>query len=558
MAYDASNTGNQQQQVASSTPLSQGGQTAPTQQPTDSGASAPSQPATIQAGANTAQQAAGQAQPSQNKQPKASSGMFTNIQKYAQANQPQAANMAKAAGSVLEKQASNVGEQVAKQQQAQQNQVTQYNARMEAAKNFANQQIQAANQGQELSETDVGRFRNLATGNEGFGQIQSMNLSPQQAEAARLQQQAGRSASDEGRRELLKQRFAQGGQQYTQGQQGLDALIVGSDQGARQALAQQAQGAAKQAQGGIQGALQEQAAALQGAEQGAQDFRTGLQEQTTGASKQVITDLDAQVAAEQAARKAQLDELTGLQTGTQERLQALQNQLNMGTAEGRQQLLSDLFTGMTNVGRNQYGISNMADIDKQIERLKQLNTGVSGSGEINQLQNLKDYISTGDAAKLKGIQFTGGKNAEARLNAAIGNTALGKLSQQDLALLGMSDTGKFGGIDPNTLGVYNRATFNVSDLVNKISDIGSRAKSFDYNKLLAKELEGVQGGLSLDDLRSGADIRRESLASPEQMARYSALSKLAGTQGTDLMKENTRDRLTQDEMTQLLSKLRTK
>lgn len=551
MAYDASNTGNQPQQVASSTPLSQGGGQAAPAQPTDSGASAPSQPATIQAGANTAQQAAGQAQTSQNKAQggKASSGMFTNIQKYSQANQPQATKMAKAAGSVLEKQATNVGEQVAKQQQSQQTQVDVYNARMEAAKNFANQQIQAANTGGQLSETDIGRFRNLATGNEGFGNIQSMNLAQQQAEAARLQQQAGRAASDEGRRELLKQRFAQGGQQYTQGQQGLDALIVGSNQDARQALNQTTKGAAQQAQGGIESALQQQAANIQGTQQAAQDFRTGLQEQTTGATQGIITDLDAQVAAEKAAREKQLEELTGIQSGMKERISGLQSMLDMSNKENRAKLMRDL--QFSNTPEFTYHF-NPRDGNRRLRNPR--------------YDAVQRFIETGDRNALLDVKHRmGGQHLDRYLR----NSVLGQLGSmgQDLSLLGIDpnlyagsfdsgynqlrQSGEFGDLITGNKG---RKWLDAVRVFDEIANLQNKIGSFDADKLAARELEGT--GLNLEQLRSGEDIRRESIVSDKDMARYQALSKLAGTQGQDLIKENVRDRLDQEEMKAILDKLR--
>lgn len=135
MAYDASNNKQDQNQVVSSTPLSGGQQPAAQTQPQDSQSTqAPSQPSTIQAGMSSTQAGAAQ-QPTQQKS--ASSGMFTNIQKYVQKNKPQAQKMASAVTQNVGSQASEIAEQ-AKQKEAQMKESLAANtAAMEAQKKEA-------------------------------------------------------------------------------------------------------------------------------------------------------------------------------------------------------------------------------------------------------------------------------------------------------------------------------------------------------------------------------------------------------------------------------------
>lgn len=124
MAYDASNNQQDQNQVVSSTPLSGGQQPAAQPQPQDSQpAQAPSQPSTVQAGMSSTQAGAAQ-QPTQQKS--ASSGMFTNIQKYVQKNKPQAQKMASAVTQNVGSQASEIAQQ-AKDKEAQMQQSLQAN-----------------------------------------------------------------------------------------------------------------------------------------------------------------------------------------------------------------------------------------------------------------------------------------------------------------------------------------------------------------------------------------------------------------------------------------------
>lgn len=137
MAYDASNNKQDQNQVVSSTPLSGGQQPAAQTQPQDSQPNqAPSQPSTVQAGMSSTQAGAAQ-QPTQQKS--ASSGMFTNIQKYVQKNKPQAQKMASAVTQNVGSQASEIAEQ-AKQKEAQMKESLAANtAAMEAQKKEAGQ-----------------------------------------------------------------------------------------------------------------------------------------------------------------------------------------------------------------------------------------------------------------------------------------------------------------------------------------------------------------------------------------------------------------------------------
>lgn len=137
MAYDASNNKQDQNQVVSSTPLSGGQQPAAQTQPQDSQSTqAPSQPSTVQAGMSSTQAGAAQ-QPTQQKS--ASSGMFTNIQKYVQKNKPQAQKMASAVTQNVGSQASEIAEQ-AKQKEAQMKESLAANtAAMEAQKKEAGQ-----------------------------------------------------------------------------------------------------------------------------------------------------------------------------------------------------------------------------------------------------------------------------------------------------------------------------------------------------------------------------------------------------------------------------------
>lgn len=121
-------------------PLAGGQQTPAQQTQTEDKSTQTSQtPATFQTGMSSTQ-AGAQQQPTQQKSKgPASSGMFTNIQKYVQKNQPQAQQMAQAVTQNIGSQASEIAEQ-AKQKEAQMQQSLAANtAAMEAQKKEAGQ-----------------------------------------------------------------------------------------------------------------------------------------------------------------------------------------------------------------------------------------------------------------------------------------------------------------------------------------------------------------------------------------------------------------------------------
>ena len=224
MAYDASNINENDQQVAGSTPLSQGGGTSPAAQGQDQGASqGPSAPATIQAGQSSTQASQSQ-QPKQSNKP-ASSGMFTNIQNYVQKNQPSAQKMAGAVSQNVGNQASEI-RQVAEQKKAQQASALQANqAAMDKQKQEAASIIQqqtgvavggfqppAQTQDQTPAQTpnieeQAARFQQLAQGPQGVTKVGDLNLAQQSLKSQALQQLAQGANTEQCRQNILKQNF---------------------------------------------------------------------------------------------------------------------------------------------------------------------------------------------------------------------------------------------------------------------------------------------------------------------------------------------------------------
>ena len=562
---------------------------------------------------------------------KGSSGRFTNIRKYIQANQPQATKMAGAAGAQTQKQAQAIGQQVKQQQDNLEQQIKQNRAKMGQAEKFADQQLWLAGgmqpesrdyqknqqriadyeksylgdkyqeyfeksneikglnpdgsqrlkptialspsqqeerakereanlqalkneyfgEGQygKLRQEDFSRFRQLATGQESFQDVQNMNLAKQQVAARRLQQQAAQAGTDVGRRNLLKQAFGQGGRQYTRGQQGLDELIVSGSADARKQLVDQTRGAAEAAKAGIRQAQIGEATDIAALQQAGEQFQRGLQEQATGGAEGIVSEAKAALAAAQKARQEQLAALESTQGGLQSRVDALRAKLDMSDKANRERLMRDL----------QYFKEGEFDPeDTQFRR--------------NQMA--QQFIDTGDRAALQNLKHKmGGQHLDAMLR----NSVLGELAGmgKDLSLLG---------IDPNLYGGSFDAEYNdlrkaydqtaygtdIGDLItggggrkyldayrvfDEFSALGKKLDAFNAEDLLQKQLGDIQEGMSLKQFREGADLNRESVIDAQEIAKYNALSQLAGTAGDELLQERRGDALTQEEFDRYLENL---
>lgn len=349
MAYDASNNQNDQQ-VTSSTPLSGGSQqptpqTQPSEQP-----QAPSQPATIQAGMSSTE-AGQQQQPSSSKKP-ASSGMFTNIQKYVEKNKPQAQKMSQAVTGNVGSQASAIAEQ-AKQKEADMKAKLDTNQKMlDQQKGWAASKTEEASglkydpstgqwsqaptqepppppnqpsvptpqttpqgtqppadqptfgQGLEGDEAEA-KFQELLSGPQGVSEVGALNIGEQQQKARALQQLAGTAETEMGRRGLLQQTFRPEGE-YTSGMSGLDQLIVSGDETARESMIQGVQNQADVLQKEINTISSDANKAKMAQDMAIRNFGTDIQNLPAEAEQFIIDEIDKEVAAQKTALENEL------------------------------------------------------------------------------------------------------------------------------------------------------------------------------------------------------------------------------------------------------------
>ena len=240
MAFvDDPNNNSQSNNVAGASPL---GNATPSEQtsPMSSGDSQPSsQPSTIQSSSKPAS--------TNVKAPKASSGMFTNIQKYVDKNKPSAQNMAESSVSDIKKTQDDIKQ---KQQDtlakfttnAQQGGMYDTAARVQDVNQYTQQQANLPQQAEQSTEQVAAQPQQPSTGiNENkFSDIinakytgpknltETGNLYQTSLEAANKASNIGNLAqSTEGREQLLRDKFTQGGKQYTQGSSQLDNLLMG-------------------------------------------------------------------------------------------------------------------------------------------------------------------------------------------------------------------------------------------------------------------------------------------------------------------------------------------
>lgn len=239
-------------------PLAGGQQTPAQQTQTEDKSTQTSQtPATFQTGMSSTQ-AGAQQQPTQQKSKgPASSGMFTNIQKYVQKNQPQAQQMATAVTTNIQNTANAVKTQ-----------------NEELQKKFQNQAVQSGVQNVENAVQDVTAAANIAAGynqqpentatdstiqsqeNEAQPNFNDLEQQAQQdrrvqdllnmtyqgptdirtlygfadlANKAREAQQMMDTAISGDRRQVLKQTFGGNNSGYTKGMYGLDDIILGNN-----------------------------------------------------------------------------------------------------------------------------------------------------------------------------------------------------------------------------------------------------------------------------------------------------------------------------------------
>jgi len=564
MAYDASNTQNNQQQVAGSTPLSQGGgQSAPMAQGDQAPTSGPSTPATISPGQSSTQASQSQ-QPQQSNKP-ASSGMFTNIKSYVEKNQPAAQKMAGAVSQNVGDQASQIREQAEKKASDQK-------AALEANQKIMDQQKQeAANiihsqtgiavggfqppvqpaqpqveQPQVDAEAQSKRFQELMQTPTGISQVGDLNLGQQQAKTQALQQMAQGANTEQGRMNLLKNTFGnQGETQYTRGLSGLDQLVVSGDQAAREQMIKGTQDQANQLQQQIANVGSEANKAKMAQDIAMKNFGADISNLSTEAQNQILAEVDANIESQRSALASEIEQMRAtaasqfgenLQYGsTNDLIKGIMDNMRVDwNKEGDVEAFSNWSLGRA------LGMDSRT-LDQLNKQRKQ-----SFGGTFNEDSNL--MITPEDRARLESNLYISqqqqnilNKQVQDMLkNAADYGIDTSKYAK-DISSLGIQGTtqdilkqgGRKGGDQGNKMYQYDINKFK-DTLGNIFSDI-NLAKENSLQRLLENKYgeqykQALGEGQTFEDFASGKFLDRVGSATADQASKIEALQRLTGAQ----------------------------
>lgn len=335
MSFKVKNNESKPSSVAGINPLAAGSTTLADSQPEDTSKSQNQAPtgspssSTIQSQGNTP--------PPQNqaqnapKKP-ASSGMFTNIQKYVQKNKPQAQKMSTAVQQDFGQKAQQIRSAAEEKEGTFQTNLGAAQSGLQGSIDEAsgaienimgdqfvpspNQQpqpqqptqAQETNQEQQPPSIDdsVSTVQNLLQEGPNVQDVAAINLAEQASRTAALQRLADSSQREQGRRALMQQTF--GDRSYTRGQSDLDNLIMGGDLGARESLINAVRGESGALNEQIEGIKKQSQAELNNLQSGIEGFENEINEliniNREGLTQAEIDRIDAKIE----ERSAKLEE----------------------------------------------------------------------------------------------------------------------------------------------------------------------------------------------------------------------------------------------------------
>jgi len=483
---------NSEDQVSGSTPLGQGGAQQTAGASADAGEA--SSGAQITSGA-TPDQMQSQGIATNKKAPKASSGMFTNIQKYVQKNKPQAQKMAGAATEDFGKQASEIRQAAESKKSEQSNLIGANTGLMETAKGQAgaavNQIMGTQAETPHYQAAGADQFQDLMKGQiEGYQNVGDLDLAQQQRKGEALAQLAKGTQTEQGRRNLLGETFRKQGD-YSRGMSGLDQLITSGDKGARESIIQGTQGTARDL-GSRLGTISSEAAQAKTAQDLAKgkfgEDVTGL---ASGKTSGIMSDIDQKILDEQTARNTALEGFKGTQADLENRLATLSNIYGGNLGAGSRlsgQLSGQLGPNMDML--NRYGI---------------------------------------DTSQFKDFEDLRAQSALTPEEAALFGVDLGNAWQQSSA----------GG------------QFDIGDVNTAYGQMGGSLGDFNLQSDLEQQLH--EQGSTYKGLTDQSDLTAGRLASQDQVDKYNALQALMGRSDI-IAPESQGDYLDQAELAEILKR----
>lgn len=437
----------------------------------------------------------------------------------------------------------------------------------------------------EISEQEVAKFRELATGQKTFKDVQDMNLAAEQVKQQQLAAQAEALKSFEGRAGQLRETFGKN-RQYGQGSSTLDSLllqrqglpqVLETTKGIQQGLGEQIKGTKQFGSSELARLLQENKAFAQGLQTAAETGQTG-----------VISAVDQLRAQRAAERAAQLQEnLNPFLTQEQQELADLENYYG---GEAVRQRLVDASRQRLGGGFEQNLMNSVINSNKQkaianIPDKKTFESNRELKRKYGDYNNYREEMRL-DIMRRQGSEFA---PSPEQLNDYINQyiktgQGVDKLAMnaddwdwrvQDI--LNTALTGKGSAIDADTMRNLGMSQKQIDDMFNRaggryvdanalntmIGNIGSalQKQKTGLTSTLSDRLKEATG-YGFEDYTTGRDLSRESVASEADRARYAALSALAGREATDLAFSRPAEAkagtdLTRSQLGELLAKLST-
>lgn len=460
---------------------------------------------------------------------RASSGMFTNIQKYVEKNKPQAQKIAQAVTGDVSSQAAKIRQEAQGKQQQVAKTIGQNQARIAEQRKEAENIVQGITSGQPTTgegfEQQQERFQELSQGPTGLASVQDLNLGQQNLRAQALGQLAGRAGTEQGRRDLLKSTFQKQGD-YTSGMSGLDQLITGGSQAARDQFIQGTKGTAEQLQQNL-GDIQRQSQELAG-QYGIEKGQFG--EQVSGLASEAVGDIDADL------QQAYKDEIAARQ--------ALGEDYNTAKANVESQYSQYL--------KDLGSVDNIQDVAKI---LTNADTDLWGRGDrvfgalaegMNYTPGVESFYTNLTPEQLAAGDFRLQRVNENQLRKAVNEIA------NRYNAPGMS------GIDKDSVwkdiwegsksrsGTKEDQYFRADSIVKGFKNLAKQLQEKGTGSELDKALQQATKGQQISKYLSGEGLDKYDVASQEQIDKYNALQQLLGSQQLKQVNDPTKVSALQD------------
>lgn len=480
--------------------------------------------ASLQAGGQPAAQSGSQAQSQPSK--RASSGMFTNIRKYIDANRGAGQKIGGAITKDLSKQASDVGKQVQRQKQKYESNIQQQRERMGTAgtqaEDILNRAMDTTAYAQKqtpITSAEEQQFRDLTTGKTQFANLDAINLANQQRQAKELEQRAKGLETFGGRTQALKDVFGRQ-RDYTRGQSALDAALLQKDLGG---LVDQAGQIGRQTGEGVQSARQAALQSLAGFKGDEQSFQQRLQDLASGRVGEAESQLQSELAK---LKEARLSDYETLQTKAQDFNQMIRDLGARSDRDIAEKIFETSMSGKWTMPRLTKALGMEGATKEQI-RDKFINELISGNQELG-----KQYIDWG---------YSGGT----RLFGDYLSPELLPLLKQNIK------DQNLGNLDKPIDYWYNPASTGnpwkqLSAVMNYSRTLRDASKKLGNIYTVDRALQDVIG--DTEAYKTGQDLTLEAIASPEQRARQAALERLAGDTDPFLQAKVGEDYLTPSEI----------